>query len=95
METATLQLPPFFLEIDGVPVQVVEVHKREPITGEVWYIVSVRIIYKGVSSRTYPLFVRNTKDLKNKLKVEITKLKFIEYAYGLDEVKRLTRETIS
>jgi len=89
METATLQLPPFFLEVDGVPVQVVEVHKREMITGEVWYIVSVRIIYKKIASRTYTLFVKNTRDLVNKLKVEITKLKFIDYGYGMDEVRRL------
>jgi len=89
METATLQLPPFFLEVDGVRVQVVEVHKRKLITGEVWYIVSVKVFYKGMTSRTYPLFVRDTKDLVNKLKVEITKLKFIDYGYGLEEVARL------
>jgi len=63
--------------------------KRKLITGEVWYIVSVRVFYKEMTSRTYPLFVRDTKDLVNKLKVEITKLKFIDYGYGLEEVARL------
>jgi hypothetical protein len=89
METSTIQLPPIFLEVDGIPVQLVEVSKQPLITGEVWYIASVRIIYKGIQSKVFPLFVKDTQDLINKLKVEITKLKFTEYAYGIEEVKRL------
>ena len=88
METSTIQLPPIFLEVDGIPVQLVEVSKQPLITGEVWYIASVRIIYKGIQSKVFPLFVKDTQDLINKLKVEITKLKFTEYAYGIEEVKR-------
>jgi hypothetical protein len=89
METSTIQLTPIFLEVDGVPVQLIEVSKHQLTTGEVWYIASVRIIYKGIQGRVFPLFVKNTQDLTNKLKVEITKLKFIEYAYGIEEVKRI------
>jgi hypothetical protein len=89
METSTLQLTPIFLEVDGVPVELVEVSKQQLISGEVWYIASVKIIYKGIHSKVFPLYVKNTQDLVNKLKVEITKLKFIDYAYGIEEVKRL------
>jgi hypothetical protein len=89
METSTIQLPPIYLEVDGVTVQLVEVSKQQLISGEIWYIASVRIIYKGVQSKVFPLFVKDMPDLKNKLKAEITKLKFTEYAYGIEEVRRL------
>jgi hypothetical protein len=89
METTTIQLTPFYVEVDGVTVQVVEVSKRELHTGETTYIVSVKIIYKGIHTRVFPMFVKNTQELVNKLKVEITKIKMVEYSYGLEEVKRL------
>lgn len=89
MASSTLQLPPFLFEVDGVPVQLVESSRHELVSGEVWHVVSVKVIYKGIHSRPFPLFVRNERELINKLKVEITKLKFIEHAHGIDEVKRL------
>jgi hypothetical protein len=89
MESSTFQITPFFLEIDGVTVQIVEVAKQQLISGEVWYIVPVKIIYKGIHSRVFPMFVKDIRELKNKLKVEITKVKIIDYSLGLEEVKRL------
>jgi hypothetical protein len=89
MEASTIHLTPIFIEVDGVAVQLVEVSKHQLASGEAWYIVSARIMYKGMQSRVFPLFVKNTQDLMNKLKVEITKVKFIEYSYGMDEVRRL------
>ncbi|MCL7388579.1 MAG: hypothetical protein LZ173_01380 [Thaumarchaeota archaeon] len=89
MATSQIQLLPIFLEVDGVPVMLVEVSKQEPVYGSPYYITSVKIIYKGIHSRVIPLFVRDTKELINKLKVEITKIKFIDYMYGLDEVRRI------
>jgi len=89
MEPATLQLPPFFLEVDGCKVQVLEVLKSQLVSGATWYHIAVIIDYKGIKSRRYTLNVRDTKDLLNKLKVEITKIKFIDYGYGLAEVRRL------
>jgi hypothetical protein len=89
MESSTFQITPFFLEIDGVTVQIIEVAKQQLISGEVWYIVPVKIIYKGIHSRVFPMMVRDIRDLKNKLKVEITKVKIIDYSLGLEEVKRL------
>jgi len=84
-----LQLTPLFLEVDGVTVELLEVSRQSITETDVWYIVSVKIHYKGITSRTFPLFVKDTRDMVNKLKVEITKVKFIEYVYGLTEVKRL------
>jgi hypothetical protein len=89
MESSVIQVTPFTVDVDGVKVQVVEVSKQTLVTGETWYIVSIRVNYKGVESRVFPLFVRDSRDLKNKLKVEITKLKIIEASYGLQEVRRV------
>jgi hypothetical protein len=89
METNTLQIPPFFIEVDGCQVQVLEVLKSELISGDTWYHIVVSINYKGTYSKRYSLDVKDTKDLVNQLKIEITKIKFIDYGYGIDEVKRL------
>jgi hypothetical protein len=89
METATLQLLPIFLEVDGIQAQLIEVSKHQLVSGETWYIASVKIIYKGIHSKVFPLYVKNTQDLINKLKIEITKIKFIDYAYGIEEVKKI------
>jgi hypothetical protein len=85
MMSFSFQLTPFFIDVDGVTVQILEVTKT--YLGE--YIVSVRVIYKGIYSRVFSLAVQNTDDLMNKLKVEISKVKFIEYIFGIEEVKKL------
>jgi len=89
MSTPDLYLTPIFLEIDGVRVELLEVSRHEIFNGTVWYIASVKIYYKDIVSRSFPLYVKNTMDLINKLRVEITKIKFIDYTYGLNEVRRL------
>ena len=85
MMNFSLQLTPFFVDIDNVIVQIIEASKT-PFNE---YIVSVRIIYKGIYSKIFPLAVQSTDDLMNKLKVEISKIKFIDYTFGIEEVKRL------
>jgi hypothetical protein len=85
MMNFSLQLTPFFVDVDGVTVQIIEASKT--LFNE--YIVSVRIIYKGIYSRIFPIAVQSTDDLMNKLKVEISKIKFIDYTFGIEEVKRL------
>jgi len=89
METSTLTITPFSFELDGVIVKIIESSRQPLVSGEVWYIVSVQIVYKGINSRIFPIFIKNMKDLINKLKVEITKIKIIDYSYGIEEVKRL------
>jgi hypothetical protein len=89
METNTFHLPPFFIEVDGCPVEVVEVVMNQLVTGETYFRIVLSIIYKGIQSRTYSLVARDTEDLVNKLKIEISKIKFAEYSKGLNEVKRM------
>lgn len=88
-EAVPVQIAPLFLQVDGVDVEIIEASKQPLISGETWYVVSVRVIYKGIPSRVFPLFVRSREDLMNKLKVEVTKLKVLDYSLGLEEVRRL------
>jgi hypothetical protein len=89
MSVEQITLLPIFLEVDGVPVVLIELSKQETAWGETYYIASVKVIYKGIASRVFPLYVKDSKDLLNKLKVEITKIKFIDHMYGLEEVRRI------
>lgn len=91
METTRFIIPPFSLDIDDVLVDVFEVSKQSFPNGETWYIVSCSIRYKGIKSKVFPLFVKNEEDLKNKLKIEITKIKIMEITHGLEELKRIMR----
>jgi hypothetical protein len=92
METTKIHATPFSIMVDDVPVTILEVVKSELDPNNPWYHVVVQIIYKGIKSRVYSLDVRNTKDLVKKLKVEITKIKMLEYIYGKEELKRLIGE---
>jgi len=77
MEVARLQITPFTIRVDKVLVQIIEVLKSA--LGEIGgYHVSLSINYKGTWSRPYNMTVTDMKDLIRKLKIEITKLKFIE-----------------
>jgi hypothetical protein len=89
METPPIQIPPFSVEIDGYQVDILEVVKTQLVSGDKWYHVVVQVNYKGIKSRRYTLDVKNEQDLINKLKVELTKIRFIDYAYGTTELKRL------
>lgn len=91
METTNIIIPPFSVDVDGVLVDVLEVSKQRLPNGDVWYIVSCSIRYKGVKSRVFPLFVKDELDFKNKIKIEITKIKMMELVLGLEEVKRMIR----
>jgi len=89
MEPAKIQLTPFSILVDEVTVRVLEVLKTELDPQYPWYHVVVQINYHGIKSRIYSLDVRNTKDLVKKLKIEVTKIKMLEYMYGREELKRL------
>jgi len=84
-----VQILPITIDVDRFKVTLYEVMKSTLISGETWYHVVVSIDYKGIRSRRYTLDAKSMKDLINKLKIEITKLKVVEYSEGLEEVERL------
>ncbi|MEM1530983.1 MAG: hypothetical protein QXI27_04235 [Nitrososphaerota archaeon] len=89
MSSTRVLLTPFYIEVDDAVAEVLEVLEHK-IAGEViGYTVSLRIIYKGMKSRVFPLDCKNMNDLLNKLRIEVTKLKFFEMALGQAELRRL------
>lgn len=89
MSTYQFLIPPFFIEVDNVSVQILEARKKKLISGDEFYLVVVSLNYKGIWSKKFTLNVKNMDELVDKLKIEITKIKFIDYAYGIEEVKRI------
>lgn len=89
MEPANIQITPFSINVDGVDVTILEVLSTQLISGDKWYHVVVQIKYKNILSKKYTLDVKDMNNLINKLKVEISKIKFIEMAYGLNYLKQI------
>lgn len=89
MSTTQIHLTPFFIEVDGCKVCIYEVLKTQLITGEEYYLVVVSIHYKNIKSRRYTLYIKNIEDLVNKLKIEVTKIKYMELTLGLEEVRKV------
>jgi len=91
MASISIKIPPFFIDVDGVPVEILEVGSTKIAEAIIWYHVSCRIHYKDIVSRVFTLDVKSEEELINKLKVEITKLKYIELVSGKDVLERLIR----
>ncbi|MEM2566917.1 MAG: hypothetical protein QXH20_00375 [Candidatus Bathyarchaeia archaeon] len=88
MTAEQIQLPPFSIEIDGVTFTIHEVTKTPTRTNETLYCVSVSFTYKDVKSKIIPFICKNIEDLKNKLKIEASKIKWTELVYGVTELRR-------
>jgi len=84
-------LPPFCIEIDGTPIEILEIIKHQLITGETQYTVALRIRYKGITSKIFSITVKSIEELKNKLKIELTKIRFMELTYGLKYVESVIK----
>jgi len=89
MSTLTFQIPPFSIEVDGVTCEIMEVLENKLVDGSTLYYVAVRIHYKGIISHIFNLICKNTKEMVNQLKAEITKVKLMDYTYGIEYVKKV------
>lgn len=89
MSPEEINLLPLFLEVDGFTVEILEVLEHRIFDTIHGYSFSLRINYKGIKSKIVSIDAKDLKDLINKLKIEITKIKFFEIVYGLPEVRRL------
>jgi len=85
MEANVFLIPPFQIQIEDAIVTVWEVLKLVPDQ----YNCTVSIKYKGIESKRYGIVVRNQKELRNKLKIELTKLKFIDLSMGRDYLRQV------
>jgi len=85
MEKAPILLTPFQIQIEDATITVWEVLKLPPDR----YTCTITITYHGIQSKRYPLIVKDQKDLQNKLKIELTKLKFIRLSLGEDALRQI------
>ena len=89
MERIEIRLPPFSIEVDDAIVTVWEVIRTQPVGGRASYHTVVSLKYRGIESKRFHIDAKDTKDLINKLKIELTKLKMIEYTYGKEALKKV------
>lgn len=89
MERISIPIPPFSIQVEDAVATIWEVIPITFPTGEKRYHVTLTINYRGIESRRFHLDVKSNEDLKNKLKIELTKLKFIYYGYGGDVLRKL------
>jgi len=65
------------LQIDSAQVHILEVTKRQLVTGDVFYHVSCYVTYKNFVSPVFALRVKDEKELLFKLRVEVNKMKLL------------------
>jgi len=85
LETTLFLIPPFDIQIEDAIVTVWEILKLPPNR----YNCTITINFKDIQSKRYGIIVKDQKDLRNKLKIEITKLKFIELSMGRDYLRQV------
>lgn len=89
MERKEIPITPFYIEVDGAVAEILEVLEHKLFGTYQLYTVSMRLIYKGIKTKVFSLDCKDFKDLLNKLKIEVTKIKFFEIALGFNEMRRL------
>jgi hypothetical protein len=89
MQSVRVVVPPFSFEVGGARVDVLEIIRTRLPDGAERFHAAVRIVYKGIASRIFTLDVKDADELVNKATVEVNKIKWCEYVYGLEEVRRL------
>jgi len=89
MKSTSIILPPFSFIVDGVQVDVLEVLSSRLVDGSTVYSAVLQVTYKGIKSRRFTIPVKSASELISKARAEVYKMKWIEYAYGINELKRL------
>ena len=77
----TITLLPISFQLDDFVVTILEVQKLQCV-GKTWFHVTVRLQNRWVKTRQFGLDVKDMEELKDKLRVEISKLKMMRYTLG-------------
>lgn len=81
-ERVDVYITPLEMEMDGAKVTLVGVVPYESVTGKRRYIVSCVVEWRGWRSRQFTLDVESNRELEQKLRVEIARMKvFIASGY--------------
>ena len=89
MMALQVELGPRELEVDGARVTILEVLKTStPWLGDEYHVV-VRIRLGGVTSKPFTIDVRGERELIEKLRVEIAKMKLFKFIHGEEEFRRV------
>lgn len=79
-------VPPVHVKVDDAIVEILEVTKFEFPTGEVWYHVTCRLKWNGIRTRVFFIDCRSLDEFKEKIRLELAKLKTLYLTLGLKGV---------
>ncbi|RLE86017.1 MAG: hypothetical protein DRJ67_08145 [Thermoprotei archaeon] len=75
LERIEVIVPPISFKLDGVDVTIIGVVPYDTIDGIRRYIVSCQVEWRGWRSQVFQLDVGDNRELRNKLRVEIARMK--------------------
>jgi hypothetical protein len=83
-------ITPFEVEVEDCIVTIYEVSiiPAPQVPEGRLYWASCQVHCKDVKSIIFPITFRNSDDLRNKLRIEVSKFKYNLFLYGKDELKR-------
>ena len=81
-------VPPVVTELDGAKVYILEITEHEWLNRQKRFLVTVFVEWNGFRSPIFTLDVEDNRELKNKLRAEIAKMKFIIMSGKHDIYKR-------
>ncbi len=76
---------PIEVDVDGAKCTILEITSHEWIDGSTRYVVSAYCEYKGLRSKVFQLDVASNKELINKLRIEVAKMK-LDTVLGYDHL---------
>jgi len=75
LERIEVIVPPISFKLDGADVTIIGVVSRDALDGGRRYIVSCQVEWRGWRSPVFRLDVADNRELRNKLRVEIARMK--------------------
>ena len=89
LRSLEVMIPPVAVTVDDAKVEIFEVLKFTFPDGSTRYHVTCRINWRGIKSRIFFVDVKDTKDLKRKLEIELSKMKMLYLIGGKKYVEEV------
>ncbi|RLF08426.1 MAG: hypothetical protein DRJ60_00405 [Thermoprotei archaeon] len=80
---------PLTVKVDNFTVYILEVMKYRLPNGKESYVVTCKIKKDDFETRSFPIFCRDTNELRAKLLIEVTKIRYLMWLHGKDFAKRV------
>ena len=80
---------PVTVEVDGVIVHILEVLKSKLGNNTVFYHAVCKVEWNGVTTRNFVVTFRTEEEFREKLRIEVAKLKLMSFLYGGEFLRKV------